>query len=87
MVRVRANPNPDPDPDTNPNPNPNPNPNQVALRLEELGEPLRMTAAIVQALLFNNAALACEADPNRPRPPTNLNQPRDLTPNPGRVNV
>ena len=52
----------------------------VALLLEELGEPPRTTAAIVQALLVNNAALACEADPNRPRPPTNLNQPRDLTP-------
>ena len=85
MVRVRANPNPDPDP--NHNPNPNPNPNQVALLLEELGEPPRTTAAIVQALLVNNAAPACEADPNRPRPPTNLNQPRDLTPNPGRVTV
>ena len=52
----------------------------VALLLEELGEPPRTTAAIVQALLVNNAALACEADPNRPRPPT----ASDLTPYPDR---
>ena len=51
----------------------------VALLLEELGEPPRTTAAIVQALLVNNAALACEADPNRPRPPT-----ASETPNPDR---
>jgi hypothetical protein len=37
----------------------------------------------VQALLQNNAALACEAEPNRPRPPTAPDL-TDLTPNPDR---
>ena len=54
-----------PTPTPSPSPSPSTNPS-----LTPEGEPPRTTAAIVHALLQNNAALACEADPDRPKPST-----------------
>ena len=64
-----------PTPTPSPSPSPSANPS-----LTPEGEPPRTTAVIVHALLQNNAALACEADPDRPKPST----APDRAANPGR---
>ena len=58
-------PTPTPSPSASPSASPSTNPS-----LTPEGEPPRTTAAIVHALLQNNAALACAADPDRPKPST-----------------
>ena len=52
-----------------PTPSPGPSPSTDPSLTPE-GEPPRTMAAIVHALLQNNAALACAADPDRPKPST-----------------
>jgi len=64
-----AHPTPTPTPTPSPSPSPSASPSTNPSLTPE-GEPPRTTAAIVHALLQNNAALACAADPDRPKPST-----------------